>query len=170
MAMVELALFGGFELRLAGTTIDLPGQKDRALLAYLALHPGGTQTRDKLAGLLWSDRDDQRARDSLKHALTRLRQCWPSGVTPSIVADRQSVKLDPAALIVDVTLFEQLLSAGTSAALERATTLYRGELLDGIDVHDTSFEDWLAGERQRLAHLAEEALGKLMAQSMAAGA
>jgi TolB-like protein len=57
----------------------------------------------------------------------------------------------------------------TADALERATALYRGDLLDGVGIHDPSFEDWLAGERQRLHHLAEEALGKLMALSMAAG-
>src|SRR5882724_8732003 len=72
MTIAELALLGGFRLRLAGgEVIDLPGQKDRALLAFLALHPGGPQSRDKLAGLLWSERGDQQARDSLKHALTR---------------------------------------------------------------------------------------------------
>src|SRR6516225_9536198 len=76
MAVVELTLFGGFQVRLAaGQVIDLPGQKDRALLAILALPAGTTRSRDKLASLLWSDRGDQQARDSLKHALTRLRQC-----------------------------------------------------------------------------------------------
>ena len=170
MTIAELTLLGGFRLRLAGgETIDLPGQKDRALLAFMALHPGGTHTREKLAGLLWSDRGDQQARDSLKHALTPLRQCLLAAASP-LVADRQSVRLEPAALSVDVTLFEQLLREGTPEALERATTLYGGDLLDGIDVRDVSFEDWLAVERQRLRHLAEEALGRLMEQSMAAGA
>ena len=76
MAVVELTLFGGFEGRLAGgQVVALPGQKDRALLAILALQPGATHTRDKLASLLWSDRGDQQARDSLKHSLTRIRQC-----------------------------------------------------------------------------------------------
>jgi hypothetical protein len=118
---------------------------------------------------LWSERGEPQARDSLKHALTRLRQCLPSATPPAIAADRQSVRLDPASLAVDVCRFEQLLGEGTADALERATALYRGDLLDGVGIHDPSFEDWFAGERQRLRHLAEEALGKLMALSMAAG-
>ena len=66
MAVAELTLLGGFELRLAsGEVIDLPGQKDRALLAVLAICPGSTFSREKLAGLLWSDRGDAQARDSL---------------------------------------------------------------------------------------------------------
>jgi DNA-binding SARP family transcriptional activator len=72
MAVVELTLLGGFEARTAGQVIDLPGQKDRALLAILALPAGTTRSRDKLASLLRSDRGDQQARDSLKHALTPL--------------------------------------------------------------------------------------------------
>src|SRR5262245_54141671 len=73
MTALDLTLFGGFEGRLAGDRIlDLPGQKDRALLAVLASSPGVSHSREKLANLLWSDRGDQQARDSLKHALSRL--------------------------------------------------------------------------------------------------
>ena len=75
MASAELTLLGGFELRRSGgEVIDLPGQKERALLAVLALRPGASHSRDKLAGLLWGDRADKQARDSLKHSVTRLRQ------------------------------------------------------------------------------------------------
>jgi DNA-binding SARP family transcriptional activator len=71
MAVAGLRLLGTFELKLAdGRAVDLPGQKDRALLAILALAQGAPLSRDKLAGLLWSDRGDAQARDSLKHALT----------------------------------------------------------------------------------------------------
>ena len=39
MSAAELKLFGAFELKDAsGRQVDLPGQKDRALLAYLAIH------------------------------------------------------------------------------------------------------------------------------------
>src|SRR5215831_1265003 len=171
MAVAELTLFGALEVRLAsGELVDLPGQKDRALLAVLALPPGATHSREKLAGLLWSERGDEQARDSLKHSLIRLRQCFPSATAPPIVADRQSVRLDPTAVTSDTAAFERLISEGTPEALERAMALYRGDLLDGIGIRDPAFEDWLLVERQRLRRLAEDALGKLMAQSMAAGA
>src|SRR5215469_6711225 len=171
MALLELTLFGGFELqRSSGEVIGLPGQKERALLAVLALRPGASQSRDKLAGLLWGDRGDKQARDSLKHSVTRLRQSLSSITPPPVLADRQSVRLDPAALAIDVALLEQLLRDGTMEALERAATLYRGDLLEGFAIHDAGFEDWLAVERQRLRHSVEEALTKVMAQSMSAGA
>src|SRR5262249_29251068 len=69
MAVAELTLFGSFAVRAPNeAAINLLGQKERALLAFLALSPGTTHSRDKLASLLWSDRGDPQARDSLKHA------------------------------------------------------------------------------------------------------
>jgi TolB-like protein/DNA-binding SARP family transcriptional activator len=170
MRVVELTFFGGFEVRLAaGDILELPGQKDRALFAILALQPGVTHSRDKLASLLWSDRGEQQARDSLKHSLTRLRQCLKTVTPPPIVADRQSVRFDPAAINIDVATFQQFLNIGTPEALEQATALYRGELLEGIGIRDSAFEDWLLVERQRLREQVEEALTKLLTQCMAAG-
>ena len=170
MAVAELRLFGGFELRRAsGEVIDLPGQKDRALIAILALRSGASQSRDKLASLLWSERGDKQARDSLKHSLNRLRLSFCSATSPMIVADRHSVALDPTAVTVDVAVFEQRVSDGTPEALERAVTLYQGDLLDGFAIQDPSFEDWLVGERQRLRNSVEEVLTKLMEQSTATG-
>src|SRR5262245_23559920 len=170
MAVAELTLLGGFEVKLAGQVVDLPGQKDRALLAILALPPGAVHSRDKLASLLWGERGDQQARDSLKHSLTKLRQSLQPVTPAPIVADRQSVRLDAAGVTIDVATFERLAGGGTLEALEQATAIYRGDLLDGIGLRDAAFEDWLLVERQRLRHRAEEALTALIAQSLATGA
>lgn len=170
MAVVEVTLLGGFEVRSAGADVrDLTGQKDRALLAILALPTGATHSRDKLAGLLWGDSGDSQARDSLKHALARLRKCLASTDTQPIVADRQSVRLDPDAVTIDAATFEQLLKDGAPEAVERAIALYNGDLLDGIGVRDRAFEDWLLIERQRLRDMMEEAAATLMRTSLSSG-
>jgi DNA-binding SARP family transcriptional activator len=154
--------------RLAGgQVVELPSQKDRALLAVLALQPGAIHARDKFAGLLWRERGEPQARDSLKHSLTRLRQCFGSSIPPPIVADRQSVSVDPSAVIVDVATFEQLLRNGAPEAIEQASVLCRGDFLEGLNVRDPAFEDWLLVERQRLRNLVDGALTRLLAQSMA---
>src|SRR5215470_376920 len=170
MVVAEVTLLGGFGIKLAGQVVDLPGQKDRALLAILALSPGVVHSRDKLASLLWGDRGDEQARGSLKHSLTNLRQCLQPVTPAPIVADRQSVRLDAAGVTIDVATFERLLGSGTLETLEQATALYRGDLLDGIGLRDPAFEDWLLVERQRLRHRAEEALTELITQSLATGA
>src|SRR3569623_421565 len=111
MAIAELRLLGGFEARLAsGAPIELPGQKDRALLAILAMAAGTGQSRDRLTGLLWSECGDQQARDSLKQSLTRLRRGL-GAAAHLLVSDRSTVRLDPEGLAVDAAEFERLAAA-----------------------------------------------------------
>jgi adenylate cyclase len=166
----SLTLLGGFELRPTnGALIDLPGQKDRALLALLAMGSGDVHSRERLAGLLWSEHGDRQARDSLKQALVRLRRCV-GGVEGGVLrTDRQSIALDRTAFDVDVLAFERLVAAGTLDSLAQATEIYRGDLLEGIVIRDPAFENWLLVERQRLGQLFERALAGLMAQALAAG-
>ena len=90
---LKLTLLGGFDLRHEdGRTIELAGAKDRALLAFLAARPGTDHPREKAADLLWGEHGEAQARDSLKHALIRLRQALgrrsrriggPSGWSPA---------------------------------------------------------------------------------------
>ena len=170
MRVAELTLFGGFGVGSPGNEgLDLLGQKERALLAFLALPPGKSHSREKLASLLWSDRGDPQARDSLKHALTRLRQSLQHTTSAPIIADRQSVRLDSAAVRTDIADFERLVGLGTREAIEQAIALYRGDLLEGMNVHDSPFEEWLFIERQRLRQLLEDSLAVLLAQAMTAG-
>ena len=88
MKSLELVLLGGFQARAAGQVVDVLGRKERALLAVLAMPPGEPRSREKLAGLLWSDRSDKQARDSLKQALLRLRKSFSSLYPLPIVTDR----------------------------------------------------------------------------------
>ena len=169
MTSLELVLLGGFQAGVAGHVIDIAGRKERALLAVLAMPPGEPRSREKLAGLLWSDRSDKQARDSLKQALLRLRKSFGSLYPLPMVTDRASVTLN-AEITVDVQEFEQLVAGGTLDGLARATELYRGDLLEGLDVRDPAFEEWLLFERQRLRDHARDALARLVAHHMVAGA
>ena len=73
MTRLGLTLFGGFEARLGSRLLALPLKKSRALLAYLALPAGRGHTRDHLATLLWGDRRQDLAHNSLRQALFGLR-------------------------------------------------------------------------------------------------
>ena len=168
--VLDISLFGGFLLRdHEGRVIELTGQKDRALLGFLAASPDTPFSRDKLAALLWGDSGDKQARDSLKQALLRLRRAFDRLSNKPLITNRQTVILDGAAVRVDVGAFERLLAAGDAAATEKAILLYRGDLLDGVLVRAPAFEDWLLVERQRLRQLATEAATRLMAGSLDAG-
>src|SRR5262245_36905971 len=169
MTSLELALLGGFQASAAGHSIDIAGRKERALLAILAMPPGEPRSREKLAGLLWSDRRDKQARDSLKQSLLRLRKSLGSLDPLPMVTDRTSVTLNRAEVAVDLQEFEQLACAGTPDDLARATKLYRGDLLEGLDVRDPAFEEWLLFERQRLRDQARDVLARLLAHHMVGG-
>jgi TolB-like protein len=160
--MMELALLGGFQARRGEKVIEVPGRKERALLAFLAMPPGAKRSRERLCGLLWGDRGDKQARDSLKQALHRLRRSFDPTFALPVLADRESLTLEREATSVDVQAFERFVELGTPDALARATTLYRGDLLDGLEVRDAAFEAWLLIERQRLRGMAREALATLL--------
>ena len=147
MASLELVLLGGFQARAAGTSVDIRGRKERALLAVLALPPGELRSRDRLAGLLWSDRGNKQAHDSLKSAISRLKEVFGSLHPLPIVSERECVSLDREKVAVDVAAFERLITEGTPESIAQATTLYRGDLLEGLDIRDPAFEEWLLLER-----------------------
>ena len=167
MASLHLTLLGGFAARLAsGRSLHLPRAKARGLLAILALQPGHTLARDKLTSILWPDVPDDQARHSLRQTLFMLRKNAPS---VDLAADGDNLTLAPAGVTVDVAQFRTLVARATPEALAEASTLYRGDLLEGLRVSERPFEDWLFGERERLRELAIGAFRALVAHHSAAG-
>jgi TolB-like protein/Flp pilus assembly protein TadD len=165
---LRLSLLGRFECTAASGAVDLRSAKDRALLAFLAMTQGVAQSRDRLAGLLWSDTGGQQARNSLKQALMRLRQALGPAADRILQADRRSIGLDVAAVDVDALALERLARQDSIDALVRASGLYRGPFLDDLSIGDCAFEEWLLMERQRLREVCERALSRVMKQALAA--
>ena len=162
MGLAGLRLFGGVELTTSsGHPVPIPRKKAQALLAYLACHPGQAQPRDKLATLFWPEMDDQQARANLRKALFVLRSPL-SAVPSSLRIEEEAVALDVTALDVDVLAFERLARRADPEALQQAAALYRGNLLEGLGVSETPFEEWLREERERLRELALETLARLL--------
>jgi TolB-like protein/Tfp pilus assembly protein PilF len=163
VAPFRLKLLGGFEARrVDGSAIGISAKKSRALLAYLALTGGRTHQRGKLADLLWSDRGDKQARDSLRQALAELRDALADVHPAALTTDHDLVSLAPAAVDVDALRFAELAGRDSAEELRCAAALYDGDLLDSVDVHDATFEDWLSRERQRYRELMVATLKKLL--------
>src|SRR5262249_59910407 len=98
MASLRLVLLGGFQAFAAGQESDVPGRKERGLLAFLAMPAGVLRSRDKVTGLLWSDRGDSQARDSLKQAVFKLRKSLDGLQPPPLLADRELLSLERGAV------------------------------------------------------------------------
>ena len=170
MARLNLTLLGGFQGRFgASAPLTLPTRKTQALLAFLALPPGRSHPREKLASLLWGGMREPQARSGLRQSLFTLRKAMDVE-PPALLVDGQTVALNPSAVDVDVIEFEHRVAEGTPAALERAAALYRGELLEGLALQEAPFEEWLLAERDRLHERALEALAKFLRHQCSTGA
>jgi TolB-like protein len=164
LAACSLTLLGGLGLRSAdGRELALSTRKDRLLLAYLALNAGRPLGRDRLAGLLWGDRGETQARDSLRQSLAAIRQAFRQVDLDPVTSDRDSVGFNPTGVEVDIVAFERLAAEAATAA--EAAVLYRGALLEGIDGVTPEFESWLGPERERLASIAVQLVEQISKSS-----
>lgn len=125
--------------------------------------------RTRLAALLWGEMDEAAARANLRAALTRLRR-WLPGMLD--IDDRQVGFAPGAPLAVDWHELAAALRDGAPASeREAAAALWRGPLLDGLDVVGSDgFERWLTQARQRAQHDALSLRRRLLEDGEAAGA
>ncbi|HZG69353.1 MAG TPA: BTAD domain-containing putative transcriptional regulator, partial [Herpetosiphonaceae bacterium] len=176
MARLRLALMGTIEVTLDGQAVaGFAYDKVRALLIYLALEAGRPHRRAELAALLWPDQPDHLARNSLRAALTTLRQAIgdADATPPFLLITSEAVRFNAGSdHVLDVALLTGLLAACEQhdhyrlenctpcvRRLEQVAALYRGSFLQGFDVRDSStWEEWALLKRQSLHHSALQAL------------
>ncbi len=172
--MLTITLLGGFHIEQAGSPLTgFATDKARALLAYLAVERTRPHRRESLATLLWPDQSDERARQSLRQALSHLKQAL--GGDAYLLVTPQDIQLHPQAdLTIDVSEVESLAKACDNhrhrdlerclpclRRQERIAALSSDEFLDGFPSQNSeNFEEWLILTRERLhqaamsAHLA----------------
>src|SRR5262245_45008963 len=170
MKPLIVTLLGGFEIRgTSGQFFSLPTKKTLALLGYLALRPGKAHPRDRLAALLWGNSADEQARKSLRQAMYVLRKALPGTVPAILLMEGETIAVNPVAVDVDAAVFERLVGEKMPDALERAITLYRGDLLEGFGLDEAPFEEWLSSEQERLRGLAVQAFTDVLAHHSTSG-
>jgi DNA-binding SARP family transcriptional activator len=170
MVRLHLVLFGGFRATIGARPLALPLKKAQALLAFVALSLNQRQTRERLAALFWGDGADEDARNSLRQTLFAIRGALGRSAPHVLGGDGGAVWLEPGTVEVDVLAFERLAAQGTDDALERAAALYQGDVLDGIEVAASAFDEWLWPTRERLRRAATEAMARLLERQCRAGA
>lgn len=131
-----------------GEQVSSPDRKTAGLLTYLALE--GPTSRRKLAGLLWPEVEETKARNSLARVLSRLRKA----TYPQVVVGGDVLRLDEA-MEVDVARLQVLAFQRDWVALLGLA----GELLPHFEYDDASeFADWLRSERDSVAELTAQAM------------
>jgi DNA-binding SARP family transcriptional activator len=155
--MLHVSLLG--EQSITGGGGDGAGSRTRssrsvALVAFLVVHAGSPQPRQRIAGLFWPESTDGQALTNLRRELHQLRQ---------VLGDEPSLVVTPADLCwrdtetcrVDLRVFSAereaaLMAAaagddeGVLAHAAGAIAEYRGDLLPG------GYEDWLLDARSEI--------------------
>jgi TolB-like protein/DNA-binding SARP family transcriptional activator len=158
--MFKLQTFGGLALTLDGQPCErsLIQRRQLALLAALAAAGPSGLSRDKLMGLMWPDRANDRARNLLDQALYAARRVCGQSV---FLTTQTAIALNPAIIESDVGEFTDAISRGDPAA---AAAIYSGPFLDGLLLADAAdFERWASTERARFAREYQECLESLAA-------
>ena len=179
MARISIKLLGTFQVTLKDEPVTtFESDKVRALLAYLAVESEQPHRRERLAGLLWPERTERLARNSLSHALSNLRRVLQDrDAQPShFITTAQTIQLNRASEFwMDVSAFTGALAACNVHAhsalencerctelLSEAVALYSQGFMVGFSLADSpEFEEWLLLERERLRRLVTEALLQL---------
>ncbi len=163
---VELRLLGPPSLTTAGCPARLHSAKALALLAYLTLEANTPHSRAKLAGLLWGESPDAQARHSLRQVLYSLCRALGNLIKDCLVLEEEAVVFEPRPdFWVDALEFLTLAAAGSKDldALRRAAQLYRGILLEGLELSGCpAFDEWLFFQRDSLEQQAVGVLQALM--------
>lgn len=182
MTRLDIRLLGDLEISSGSRrVVRFESQRARALIAYLAAHPGRAFSRDQLAGLFWPHHGEAAARQNLRQALYNLRtvlQAADGGAPPLISAEQGSVRFAPGEHCwVDLHAFSEAIDRGWGDGdiadpreLARAAQLYRGDFLAGFFLSDSPpFEEWMLAEQERLRESAAAALRALVAHHLRSG-
>lgn len=173
--------FGNGEVHVAGHAIDASDwtyAKARELVFYLLLHPNAT--REEIGANFWPNANTEQVRKRFSAALTHARSAL-GRKRETIILTEGRYRIHPALRVwFDVQAFDQALSLAQHELvaeratteqpairhLERATQLYRGDLLQGL-----ADADWVFPLRDALREKCQRALlqlGKLYLQAGAA--
>lgn len=149
------------------TKLSIQTQKSKAVLALLAFAARGSRSRAWLRDKLWSDRGEKQGSASLRQSLLEIRKALGPENSYVFSADKHTVTLDLDRVRVDVlayrkdpALLGEVIEAGNSTSLE---------LLEGIDIGDPEFEEWLTTERSIWADTVELAKSQLAVRRGGAG-
>src|SRR5262245_31006772 len=96
-------LLGEVAFTVNGNPLKLANRKSRALLACLCLAETGSESRERLVGLLWSETEPERARASMRQAIYEIRRRLEAANFSGFVSDNLSVRIDLSVLTCDVT-------------------------------------------------------------------
>jgi predicted ATPase/DNA-binding SARP family transcriptional activator len=141
--MLEARFLGKFDIRINGTSIELPARKAQSLLAYLMMTRGTLHRREQLAGILWPDSEESSGRSRLRYTIWQLRKAVGEEY---FVSDKISITFNHQEQYwLDCEVLETRQAEDlTTHDLADKLAVYEGEFLPGF------YDDWILLTRDRL--------------------
>ena len=160
----RLNLLGEFALiTSSGDGMAISAKKSKALLAYLALSQSGTSSRDRIAGLLWSDTELTFAKTNLRQCLSALRKQLDNPTNQLITSRADQLTLDMTKIELDIERLCELEAETTAAdAVSIVSRLAQGAFLPDFPSVDPEFDRWLDAQRAGYLNRYGRALEKFM--------
>ena len=150
--LMRLHVLGAFALfSLDDRNVTPRGRKVQALLALLALAPRGQRTRVWLRDKLWSESNEKNSALSLRQTVFELRKSLGDWADHVLTVDRNAIALCLDKMWVDVRAIRE-----NPALFWELQLTVDTDLLEGCDIVDEEFEDWLMMERQIWRETAEK--------------
>jgi DNA-binding SARP family transcriptional activator len=173
MGILQVALFGGVRITHNNWRTEVVVTREiRALLAYFLLQRHRMHSREILAGIFWGEQNQQKARGSLNTAIWKLKKALePQGIPAgTYLKNTHSGEVgfnQESRHWLDVEVFEEKFNRILTCPfqtvreihigdLEKALSLYKGELLEGF------YNDWALRERERLRAMYLKSLNYLL--------
>ena len=167
--MLEFRILGPLEVWDGEKALQLGGQRQRAVLAVLAMHVGEVVPSERLITYLWGETPPRTAATSLQNSISQLRKVLGSDVvetrTPGYVLTSEKEA-------VDARRFEGLLDEARSAEAGRRIQLVHEalQLWRGAPLGDFAYEAFAQGEAARLEELRLAAIEERIAAELELGA
>ena len=156
----------------SGRSLLPKGRKARGVLAVLALNAGRPVMRDELTELLWSSREREQARASLRQAVHELVNLL-GGIDPGLlVVDRTHLALGSSLAsrpLHEMVWVDTGALSRAGVARREVLELFRPGLLEDLVGLDPAFDRWRAAQSERLSGLARGLAEKWLAICQAPG-
>ncbi len=178
LEVLDISLLGVLEITVDEESIEVDSNYVRALLCFLVLEKHRPHRREALAELLWPEKPEGVARNSLKQALSNLRKALGDRENPSpyLLVTRDEIqfnqcsdfRIDALAFTDEIAAYEDhphddlATCKVCKSHLKRAVELYGGDFLSDFYLPENQeFCNWIILKQEVFQRQVAEAFSKL---------
>ncbi len=158
---LRLSVSGGLRLFTStGDEVRLPLNRDHATLAYLAFSDTSNTKRSKIAGMLWSEKDDKNALTSFRQVALHLTNFSADYAPGFVETTKFTIKLDRSIFTSELDILNEPVSNENSP--DFAVIPEPNQMLEDLDGTDEVFDEWLRSWRVETGQKLRAALEKTL--------